>query len=123
VAKYNSYKQYWTRVLRAIEEGTYSRRAEGVGPARPTAPAPAAPKPAPVKARGKDENLSDAYEKYLKARKECKEATKGLSFEKFASNVEKTREKVKEKYKAEDVELKVYIKDGKTKLAITPKKG
>ena len=31
VAKYNSYKQYWTRTLRAIEDGTYVRRAEGTG--------------------------------------------------------------------------------------------
>ncbi len=125
VAKYNSYKQYWTRVLRAIEEGTYTRRAEGVGPAlsTPPEPLPAAKKPAPGRAAGNNDNLNDAYEKYLKARKECKEPTKGLSFEKFASNVEKTKDKVKEKYKAADVELKVYIKDGKTKLAITPKKG
>ncbi len=126
VARHNSYKQYWTRVLRAIEEGTYSRRTEGVGPARGTAPGPtpAAQEPSPRKTAGKNDNLiSDAYEQYVKARKECNEPTKGLSFEKFASNIEKTKNKVKEKYKADDVELKVYIKDGKTRLAITPKKG
>ncbi len=125
VARYNSYRQYWTRVLRAIEEGTYSRRAEGVGQTRstPPGPAPAAQKPAPGRAAEENDNLSDAYEKYLKARKECNEPTKGLSLEKFASNVEKTRDKVKEKYKTEEIELKVYIKDGKTRLAITPKKG
>lgn len=125
VARHNTYKQYWTRVLRTIEEGTYTRRSEGSGPASgaPPLPTPAAQKPAPGKAAGDNDNLSDAYEQYLKARKKCKEPTKGLSFEKFTKNVEKTRDKVKEKYKAEDVELKVYIKDGKTRLAITPKKG
>ncbi len=124
VARHNTYKQYWTRVLRAIEDGTYSRRSEGSGPASGAQPlpTPAAPKPAPGKTAGNNDNLNDAYEQYLSARKKCKEPTKGLSFEKFAKNVEKTRNKVKEKYKADDVELKVYIKDGKTRLAITPKK-
>src|SRR4030065_237814 len=31
VSRYNSYKQYWTRTLRAIEEGTFWRKAEGEG--------------------------------------------------------------------------------------------
>src|SRR3989337_3789984 len=45
VAKYNSYKQYWTRILRAIEEGTYVRKAEGApdGPISKGAAKPARP--------------------------------------------------------------------------------
>ena len=66
--------------------------------------------------------MNDAYEKFVASRKECKEPTKGLTLEKFAKNIEASKKRVQEKYKGRDVEVKVNIKDGKTKLTIVPKK-
>jgi hypothetical protein len=128
VAKYNSYKQYWTRTLRAIEEGTYARRAEGsIMGARP-APPPASGRPAAAPPPKKDSSagggkLNEAYEEFLASRKKCKEPVKGLTLEKFTRNIEASKKRIKEKYKTGDVEVKVQIKDGKTRLTIVPKKG
>ncbi len=128
VAKYNSYKQYWTRTLRAIEDGTYVRRAEGTTTGRAPSPSPAAqpkktPAPAPKKKKAASEGgINDTYKKFVASRKECKETIKGLTLEKFTKNIEASKKRVQEKYKARDVEVKVNIKDGKTKLTIVPKK-
>lgn len=130
VARYNSFKQYWTRTLRAIEEGTFWRKAEGEG--RRTPPAARRPEPRARTAPGSrreddgadadaDNGMKDVFEKYLEARKSCNEPTEGVSYEKLTKSIEKTRKKVAEKYKVEDVDLKVYVKDGKARLAITPK--
>ncbi len=126
-AKYNSYKQYWTRTLRAIEEGTYVRRAEsapaGAKPTPPPAPSRSTAPPGPKeKGDGRGE-LATAYEKFLESRKKCNEPVKGLTLEKFTRNIEASKKRIKEKYKTGDVDLKVDIKDGKTKLTIVPKKG
>lgn len=128
VAKYNSYKQYWTRVLRAIEEGTYVRRAESFTSRKATTQDPPQTakntQPArPDKDERVDQDLKDIYKQYLEARAQCNEPTKGITYESFAKTVETTTKKASDVYKTNDVELKVYVKDGKTKLAIKPKKG
>lgn len=45
----------------------------------------------------------------------------GITYESFAKSVEKSREKAESQYKTANVDVKVYIKDGKARLAITPK--
>jgi len=126
VARYNSYKQYWTRTLRAIEEGTFWRKAEGDGGrVRPPVARPAPPARQPQKKRSAggeaDDGLKSVYEKYIETRRACNEPTEGVSYEKLASTIERTKKQVAEKYKVKDVDLKVYVKDGKAHLAITPK--
>jgi len=129
VARYNSFKQYWTRTLRAIEEGTFWRKAEGEGRRvhpppvdRPEPPA-RAPRTESVGPSGGDgDELRSVYEKYIESRRSCNEPTEGVSYEKLARTIENTRKKVEEKYNVKDVDLKVYVKDGKTHLAITPKR-
>lgn len=126
IAKYNSYKQYWTRVLRSIDEGTYVRKAEG-GTENAAAKEIRQPQPKiaemPAKANsGSGDELQEVYKKYIEARKECHEPTEGISLETLAKTINETKKKVESLYKTTDVELKVFIKDGKAKLAITPKK-
>lgn len=131
VAKFSSYKQYWTRVLRAIDEGTFYREpslmatpaASGSGrgpkeesPAVVQPPAETGPKPA-----RDDGRLRDAYRQYIDAKKQCNEPVGGITYESFAKSVEKSREKAESQYKTADVDVKVYVKDGKARLAITPK--
>lgn len=127
VAKYNSYKQYWTRVLRAIEEGTYVRKAEGA----PDGPiAKGADKPAhttvgngSTQARPKEDNgVSEIYAKYIEARKQCNEPVEGITMEALKKTIDQYRKKVEEQYKTSNIDLKVSIKDGHARLSITPKK-
>lgn len=131
VAKHSSYKQYWTRVLRAIDEGTFYREpslmaalpASGSGRApREEAsaviqpPVETGPKPA-----HEDGRLRDAYRQYIDAKKQCNEPVGGITYESFTKSIEKSREKAESQYKTADVDVKVYVKDGKARLAITPK--
>ncbi len=129
VAKFSSYKQYWTRVLRAIEEGTFYRApsvmsaASGAGrelreevSAVMQPPVETGPRPA-----HEDGRLKDAYRQYIDAKKQCNEPVGGITYESFAKSVEKSREQAESRYKTADVDVKVYVKDGKARLAITPK--
>lgn len=131
VAKYNSYKQYWTRVLREIEEGTYARKSEGAaGTALKSEPKSSSvfgngvvrekPPAAAKEEGGVDGGLKELYEKYTEARRECNEPP--VPYEALQKTVDQYKKKVEELYKTSDVDFKVYIKDGKAKLAITPKK-
>jgi hypothetical protein len=125
VGKYNSYKQYWTRILRKIEEGTYTRRAESVTGTRleqasqpSTSSAPK--KPATPRENGKnnDDSLKQVYNDYIKARKECNEPTDGLTFDKLKQGLSAQRSK----NGGNDHDLTVYVQDGKAKISMTPKK-
>lgn len=126
VSRFNSYKQYWNRTLRAIEEGTYRRRAEGGKRVQPPPP-PRAERPRAVGDEaaggpGDDTSRRKIAEEYIEARRKCRESTSGITEEKISRTIEKNIRKVEEKYKTRDVDVKVYVKDGKARLAITPKK-
>lgn len=123
VAKYNSYKQYWTRVLRAIDEGTYVRKAEGA----PEGPSKAASKPASSSARPREKEekadaISEIYERYIEARRKCNEPVEGITVDSLKKTLDQYKKKVEEQFKTSEVEFKVQIKDGHAKLSITPKK-
>ncbi|MBI2413862.1 MAG: hypothetical protein HYV24_11720 [Deltaproteobacteria bacterium] len=125
VAKYNSYKQYWTRTLRAIDEGDFHRRAEGEleNGARTAPPPSEARKPAPNEAAPETgDEVRVVYEKYIEARKACNEPTEGITLGTLEKTLQEYKKKVAEQYKTQDVEFKVAIKDGKAKLTIAPKK-
>ncbi len=116
VSKFTSYKQYWRRTLRMIEEGTYKRRAEGGGAtARHTPPPSPAEKPVPrsTTATQSKGGLKEAYEKYLSSKEKCGESTKGITYEKFQKGITTQQKKLGTEGRA----VKVFIKDGKTKVA------
>jgi hypothetical protein len=154
VSKYNAYKQYWSRTVRAIEEGKPTGKAAETGaftgtatnhvnrepieldhtghhtqdeqsnrsaPKKETTEMPHEQAEKPT-APSPEEHLANVYKEYVEARKQCNEPTSGLSFDSFAKSVEKSRQQVKDSYKTDNLELKVLIKDGKTKLTIVPKK-
>jgi len=131
VAKYNSYKHYWTRVLRAIEDGTYVRKAEAApegpvskGAAKPAqSPAPSANAPAQARPKEeKDNGVSEVYAKYIEARRQCNEPVDGITVDALKKTIDQYRKKVEEQYKTSNVDLRVSIKDGHAKLSIMPKK-
>ncbi len=127
VAKYNSYKQYWVRVLREIDDGTFIRKGEGdaLGLKLPQIKTPApqnTQKTASAASTGSPKSeLEDVYRQYIDKRRECNESTDGITMDTLARTIDKYKKQVEEQYKTRDVDLKVYVKDGKTKLTITPK--
>ncbi len=137
VAKYNTFRQYWTRTLRAIEEGTYTRRAESAmvsnTGAGETAPKPAYPESGKIKNRdvikrpsGGDnpqvekKNINSVYKEYVEAMGRSEGPAKKISFEKFTETIKKSREKIARTYGVKETELKVIEKDGRVMLAISP---
>lgn len=135
IAKYNTYRQYWNRTLREIEEGRYSRKGEGgesaSAPNHDAQPVPyeSAKKP-PVEqkpaadalppASGADVN--EAYKSYIAAKRQCNESTDGITAESFARSIDAARKKLETQYNTSAIDLKVSIKDGKARISILPKK-
>ena len=129
VAKYTSYKQYWTRTLKAVENGTYHRRSEGGAASAPSAPdAIRPPERRTVSSDGGggagngEDKAKKVFDEFLSAKKECNESTEGLSFESFNKSLNAQRDKLKASGGASDVDFKVSVKDGKTKVSFAAKK-
>ena len=140
VAKFNTYQNYWSRVLRQIEEGTYHRdvfkaRYRSMSRKEHEAPQPAAEPPpeeprqpaasrTPVKrpAAGlSDDNVNAIYNAYIMAKRRCKEETGGLTREALARSLRKQIPSIKKQYKCKRVEFKVAIKGGKAILKAVPR--
>ncbi len=123
VSKFNAYRQYWNRILRMIEEGTYVRHAESGGLVR--TPEPTLPK---VKEGSKrrsangGEAIDDVYKQYVEARKKCNESVDGLSVEKLQRSIAAQKKKIEEKFGTSNVDIKVSIKNGSARMSIVPKK-
>jgi hypothetical protein len=119
VGKFNSYKQYWVRIVRLIEDGKYSRDrfkmerhlAEGV------------PRP-PVEFHEKNQtnDVEIVFQHYLEARKKCNLPTDNISRETMFSVIENQRETLKSKHHCAEVEFRVVIEDGAPKLKARPSK-
>jgi hypothetical protein len=122
VAKYTAYKQYWTKMLRAMAEGLLEERIEAVlgastGATTPVSAVPVAGEKAPPSG---DDPLKTAYEEFARAREKCGE--KPLSFASFQKTIEENKKKLSAERGAEELDIKVYIKDGKTRLVFAPRK-
>lgn len=119
VGKFNSYKQYWTRINRLIEEGKYSRDrfkmarhlAEGVPQS-----------PAEQQLKSQENDVEIVFQHYLEARRKCNLPTDNISRETMFSVIEKQRETLKNKHHCADVEFRVVIENGVPKLKARPSK-
>ncbi len=130
--KYTSYKQFWNRILRQIEEGTFERGA-AIGTRLPAAPVIPEPKqrpetaPSPYgglkeKLPATDDKFKTVYQQFMEAKKTAGESAADMSYEKFTQAIAQQTEKVKKDLKCNDVEYKVVVKDGKAKITLVPKK-
>ncbi|MBI3399586.1 MAG: hypothetical protein HY026_10235 [Deltaproteobacteria bacterium] len=131
-SKYTSYKQFWSRILRQIEEGTYERGAAfgAKMPAAPVIPEPsqrpeANPSPSgglKEKLPAADDKFKTVYQQFMEAKKTAGESIVDMSYEKFTQAIAQQTEKVKKDLNCNDVEYKVVVKDGKAKITLVPKK-
>jgi hypothetical protein len=119
VGKFNSYRQYWTRTNRLIEEGKYSRdrfkMARHLAEGEQHPPADRHPKPP-------ENDIEIVYQHYLEARRKCNLSTDNLSRETMFAVIEKQREQLKSKHHCADVEFRVVIENGAPKLKARPAK-
>ena len=117
VARFNSYRQHWTRVVRAIEEGTYYRQEGGTALAAPVAE----PRPngnhgnnvGGAQAPQRDPAIVELFNSYVEAREACNEPVEGLTYDAVARTIDQYKKKIEEQYKTADVDLKVAVRDGR----------
>jgi hypothetical protein len=131
-AKFNSYHQYWNRVLQQIEAGTYRRdlfkaklheqemNKETGGKGGPSPEAEAEP-PGASAPDLSTERVDNLYQDFVKARQSLNQPTTGITKEKIASTLEKQLPALKEKYKGKQVEFKVVVENGQAKLKAVAK--
>ena len=120
VGKFNSYKQYWTRITRLIEEGKYSR--DRFKMARHLAEGAPGPPPAELDVKSSENEIEIVFQHYLEARKKCNLSTDNISRETMFSVIEKQRETLKSKHHCANVEFRVVIENGAPKLKARPGK-
>ncbi|BDV41286.1 hypothetical protein GURASL_02090 [Geotalea uraniireducens] len=118
VARFCSYKQYWSRIVRLMEEGKYSRdRFRMTMHQRPDAPGDsglAAPVVDP------EEEL---FRNFVEARKSCSLPADAITREMVKSAIDKQRPAIIAKYGSDAVEFRVVIEDGVPKIRARRRKG
>lgn len=140
VARMASFENYWNRICRRIEEGTYqkdlfkaryrsrSREEQEPGPTEhPDTPDRPAAQRAAQRAAGPagdalpDKQINAIYDAYVTAKRRCKESTRGLTRDALAKSIQKQVPTIMKQYKCKSVEFKVVIKKGKAVLKAVPK--
>ncbi len=119
VARFNSYRQHWSRILREIEEGRYSRdrfRAklhEGTrGNATTTDTKP--------HRSPQEQEVERIYSELQEASRSC-HVSASMSREQLTAILEKQRPILAQKLGSNDVQFRVVVEDGKPKIKASMK--
>ncbi len=132
--KYNSYKQYWVRTIKEIQEGTYKRRSEQSGlNMKDLHTKSKSDKKESIRDmlkaddefleadREEEAEIRKIYETYVDELKKINESTDNITFDLMRRTVEAHKKKAEEKYGTTDLDFKINCTDGKVKIQITPK--
>ncbi len=131
--KYNSFKQYWIRTLKAIENGTYQRRSEGSDGDMTNTKLPPLPKsesekvvravpPSEQEKKNEEKELKEVYNNYIEEMKKINEPTDNISFDFMKKAVIAQKKKAEERYGTKELNFKIKSAEGKVKIQIIPKK-
>ncbi len=113
-----TYEQYWNRIARQIEEGTYKRdklRAQR-RINNHSGPAKSAGHPPPKE----EAELEQLHRAYLRARTQVGDS-RPVPMQSFATTVAKQTAAIKERFNCDHVEFKVTVKDGRAILKAIPR--
>lgn len=121
VARLNTYREHWNRILRLIEEGRYSRdrfisdlhvrQHAGAGPSRDTSAR-----------QTQDKELDRIYQEYREARISCNLPVDTLSRDRIAATIEKTKSSVAARLGTDDLTYRVVVENGKPKIKASQRK-
>lgn len=114
VARLNTYRQQWTRILREIEEGRYSR--DRFKAALHKSSAPAKPSPKTEESNPQQKELDRVYAELVEARRSCHLPIDGMSREQLAATLEKQRPLISQKLGTSEVQFRVVVEGGKPKI-------
>jgi hypothetical protein len=123
LARLNSYKQYWNRINRLIEDGKYSRERFKLElhkkykePSHPGQGQQARPAE-----KGSDFEVESLYNRFVEARKACHLPVTKVTHDLIVNAIEKQKPLIMEKFKCKSVEFNVVIEDGVPKIKARPK--
>jgi hypothetical protein len=137
--RYNTLQQYWTKICRQIENGTYirhltkaKRRAEQqqvvsapppASPSRPSFRVPrpdsfAPPKPAPAKANLDDARIDELHRQLAEAQSQARPGERPISRKAFAESLRVTEARLLEKHGDKQIDFQIVNRDGA--IAIKP---
>jgi hypothetical protein len=125
IAQFNSYNQYCNRILKKIEDGTYSRDLFKMNlKARMKTQQP--PSPHPSSPQGKSPPSGGEYDsvfkKLISTKEKLGESTKNMNYSIFEDNLKKQSEAIKKKYSVSRVDFEIEQKNGKAIIKAVPKK-
>lgn len=121
VARLNTYREHWNRILRLIEEGRYSRdrfirdlhqRHTGGSPSREEA---AVPQP-------QDKELDRLYHEYREARLSCNLPVDNISRERVAATILKSKTSLVARLGTDDLSFRVVVENGRPKIKASHRK-
>lgn len=114
VARLNTYRQQWNRIVREIEEGRYSRdrfKASLHKSAPPVRSTSKTDEPNP-----QTKELDRVYAELVEARRTCHLPIDGMSREQLAATLEKQRPLLSQKLGTSDIQFRVVVEGGKPKI-------
>lgn len=117
--RFNSYCNYWDRILRLIDEGKYHRHTTKLQ--SPSAP-PSATRPLSSEKSSDSDELLRLHAELRNARQSCGLSGDAPSKAKLAEFLATQREKIRSRYGDQPVEFKVDISDGKPSIKVSRKK-
>jgi hypothetical protein len=120
VAKLNSYKQYWDRINRLIEEGKYSRDRFKMEMHQKKDHG-ASPKRTHEKESRIDPDVQRLYQQFIEARKSCHLPVNSITPEMVSAAIEKQKPAIINKYHCSKVEYIVVVEKGAPKIKVRPK--
>lgn len=114
VARLNTYRQQWNRIVREIEEGRYSR--DRFKAALHTSATPAKSSPEVETPNQQQQELDRVYAELVEARRSCHLPIDGMSREQLAATLDKQRPLLSQKLGTNDIQFRVVVEGGKPKI-------
>lgn len=137
--RYNTLQQYWTKICRQIENGTYIRQLAKAkrraaeqkiasappppSPSRPSFRVPrpdsfAPPKPAPPKPQLDDARIDELHRQLAEAQAQARPGERTVSRKAFAESLRVTEARLREKHGDKQIDFQIVNRDGT--IAIKP---
>jgi hypothetical protein len=124
IARLHSYKQHWTRIIRLMEDGKYSRdRFKMEMHLKQKDVEPLAKQDGSPSASRIDPEAQQLYQQYIEARKACGLPVGNITPEMIAAAIKKQKPAIISKYHCSKVEFRVVVEEGTPKIKARPKIG
>lgn len=125
IDKFNTYKTYWNRILKEIEDGTYYKKVGDIEPSREEIDKAAQERASAVRdteEKVQDKVMKNLWEAYQGAREKLNKGPDNMSYDKMTRAVKKQRKMAEQKYGTKKLGISLKVSGGEVKVLIKPKK-